>query len=740
MMETNMSSPPPPDKLYAAPRYGGGYGDMHGYGPTLYSSPGDRGIDLMRMVQIGLRHWKTVLLTLLLFVGFGLLYLQLAQPVYRASAVMEMSVRKPRLLKESAVLEDPNPTDTDMVFNTRLAKFQSLSMRERVARRYLEAHPAAGYTVDTLADLLYNCVQWVVLRKSYVVEVSVRHADPYFAQEIANLFAECATSMMIDENRSSSDDAVAWLQVQADQQKKVLAAAEEAIVAYRTEAYLDLRRSQKRVSEESLLQLNAELILLESKLITHQSVLKYLEELKEHPIPVETVPLNIPNADMLKEFTANWWHANIELSTLRKRYTEKHPQVTAAESELLQMRQRLDEFLSTIEGTVYNGIKLLSSQVADIRQRIDKESLRVLELELQIVQDEGRLNTLIREQEAADDSYRSVLSRIEESRMAADENTAVLKLMQAAILPETPIAPRMVRVLALALMFGGLFGYGISLVIEILEDKLTGIKDLDRMGMAVLAIIPRQKQAERRRLATLCLEDKFSHVSETFASLRTLLTYKEARERYKVILVASTQAEEGKTVVACNLAIAMAQSGRKTLLIDFDLRRPRLCSIFAEGKELVSLLHTLDQENYDAFNTLPVSGGIENLEIITSQTSDSISPSVIVGGKGPAALIAWARKQYDCVIIDSPPLGVVSDSQSIADAVDGVIFVAKPEFTRKRALRHTVERIEAINTNVIGVVLNNVRIRRHFTYSSSYHHYASYHSYGSYTAQSKEAM
>jgi len=293
----------------------------------------------------------------------------------------------------------------------------------------------------------------------------------------------------------------------------------------------------------------------------------------------------------------------------------------------------------------------------------------------------------------------------------------------------------------MAILLGGALGYGLSWALELLEDKLAGIKDVEHMGLDMLALIPRQVETDRPKLATLCLQDKFSYVSETFANLRTILTFQAAKDRYKVLLVTSTQPEEGKTIIACNLAISMAQGGQKTLLIDLDLRRPRLRKIFAKEKKQPSLLHALEKGDMDSFEHLPIQGGHENLFVITSQPPDSISPSEIIGGEGVSKLIAWARENYDYVIIDSSPLGVVGDSQRIADSVDGVILAARPEHTRKRALRHTVERMQAVNTNVIGVVLNNVKIRRHTAYSNAYHHYGTYHAYGSYLpdAEEKEA-
>lgn len=716
------------------------YAESVYHGQAAYEGDSEEGIDLMQLVHVGLRHWKTIILVTMFVAGLGLIYLKLATPVYRGTVLMEMSVRKPRLVKESAVIEEQGGRlDTDMIFNTRLAKFQSNSMRQRVAERFLAENPSVTNSVSDIAEEIEKVTKWAVQRKSYIVEVSVDATNPLKARDLANYYAECATDLMFEENQKSSDSAVVWLKQQAEQQEKTLARSEQALVDYRTLASIDALRSSKQVAEETLLTLNQTLIKWESKLLTDQALVGYLQHVSKDPGAAETVLSGTAGAEQLQQFVVDWWNAKMELNKLNERYTVAHTLVKQANADVAQTRERLDGYLESLTTNVINSNKVLANQVETIRSRIAKEKQTIADFELKIIKSEGRLNTLTREQEAADAAYRSILSRIEESRMAADENTAVLKLLQAAEMPKHRVSPNSLRILALAIMLGGMLGYGLGWVIELIEDKLSGVKDVEKMGLDLLAIIPMQKEKNRSNLAKLCMQDKFSHITETFASLRVMLTYKEARERYQVLLITSTQPAEGKTITASNLAISMAQSGRKTLLIDLDLRRPRLKKIFSKDGNTVSLMHTLEKGLYESFDQLPFNGGIEHFDIIGSRPSDKTSPTELIGGEGVEKLLAWARENYECVIIDSPPLGVVGDSQGIADLVDGVILAARPEYTRKRALRHVVERIEAVNTNVIGVVLDNVKIRRYHSYSSQYHHYNSYHSYGTYTADKEKA-
>jgi len=694
------------------------------------------GIDILRLLQVGIRRWKLIIIATVLMAGMGWLYLQLSPSTYRASVLLEMSVRRPRLVKESMPMEDSARIDTDMVFNTRLAKFGSQSMFELVAVRYLQTHTESTNSISKLIERLKDTTDWSMHRNSFIVEAEVTSSDPHFSQDVANLYGECATQMMFDENRTTSDNAVVWLQQQAQQKKDALEITDQAIVDYRTRVSIDALFSLKEIGEKTLLKLNDSLINIEDQLIKNRAMLEYLEQVHEDPDAVETIPEGISSTEQLPDYVAAWWNAKIELSTLQSDHTSEHPYVKDAAAKLQQQQRRLEGYLGTITKTILNNTHLLEKQKADVTAHIDVETSRVSGVDLQRIQAEGQLNTLIREQEAADTTYRSVLARIEESRMAADENTAVLKILQPAEFPADPMPSHPLRILALAALLGAMFGYGIGWVLELLDDKIIGIGDVEKMGLEVLSVVPHQKKKERQSLACLCREEKSSHFAETFANLRTTLTYQEARNRYRAILITSTRQEEGKTVIASNLAISMAQSGRKTLLIDLDLRRPRLYKIYKAAPSAESLLHALQQNKPIAFNPLLVPGGIPNLDVITSQSSPAISAAEIIGSNGVEQLIAWARTHYESIIIDSPPLGIVGDAQRIADLVDGVLLVVQPESaTRKRELRHAVERLHAVRADVLGAVFSKVRIRWYYAYSSYYQHYNSYYSYGKYTAE-----
>jgi capsular exopolysaccharide synthesis family protein len=332
---------------------------------------------------------------------------------------------------------------------------------------------------------------------------------------------------------------------------------------------------------------------------------------------------------------------------------------------------------------------------------------------------------LERTRDASDTAYRGILGRIQEARMAADENTATVKIVERPSLPEKPIKPKPMRIMALAILLGLAGGLGLALVTDTLENHITGPQDLEAgMGIKVLAMVPHVARGLRRDIATASLHQRFSEITESFAGLRVMLDSTQYKDLSKVVLVASSVPEEGKTITSCNLAIASAKNGQRVLLIDFDLRRPRLVGIFPMppgGQGLLDYLSSPDTNDSPA--VLAYATECPNLTVIASRPVKGASPAELVGSRKVTDLLTWARTNFDRVILDAPPLGLVSDALVLSGLSDCVLVMARPEISRKRATFHTIHRFREAGVRLISAVINDVD----FSKSTSYYgHYQAY--------------
>jgi capsular exopolysaccharide synthesis family protein len=282
-------------------------------------------------------------------------------------------------------------------------------------------------------------------------------------------------------------------------------------------------------------------------------------------------------------------------------------------------------------------------------------------------------------------------------------------------------------------VIGLLLGVLFVLILDHLEDKIVGIADIEnRLRLKPLAILPHVRRKKRAQLARLVSDDKFSQFTEAIAGLRNLLDSLRYAEISKVLLCMSTQPGEGKTITSCNLAEALAQSGQRTLLIDFDMRRPRLAGVFEKSsKEFNSLPHTLAKMDSSLFETLPTASGVENLDVIFSKASSEISPANLMGSGITSELFAWARQHYDRVVVDSPPFGIVGDVVTLASLVDSVMIMCCPDRTRFQAIKHAARHLTESGARIIGVIVNDVDFGNTSAFSKYDYHYRYAYNYTS---------
>ena len=566
--------PPYHGMPYGVPYYAGHAEDPSG----LLGS-----ISLYRLIRVFRKKWVTILLALV-FAGVATtFYLMTTPKVYKATSLVELSVRRPRIMtQQAAVIEDQGAgVQSEEIFNTRLEKFKGQTMQNAAIARYRKQHPESRMTDQELEKAYENNLTLTLMRRTRLVKVEFMHTDPQFAAAACTAFAEAAEASVYDENRIASDAAVVWLEAQATTQRAELGKADDTLLKYRQENKIDVLESQRKTVDDALMDFNKVLVDLESQEAKERDLLNALNTISLTPESAGRLPASIPRGDEIKAAIDKWMTAVADRDAMLSRYTPKHPEVEARNKMAELYRNQAQEVLSRSKATSASNLELFRQQADSIRKKKSEQSELASELELQIVERRTKLTALERTRDACDAAYRGILSRIQEARMAADENTATVKIVERAVVPERPFGPHSVRIISLAVVLGVVVGLGLGLLTDHLEDHITGAHDVEAgMGIKVLAMVPHVKSRDRREIALATINQRFSEVAETFAGLRTMLSSSQYKDHSKVVLIASSVPEEGKTITSCNLAAALAKNGRRTLLIDFDLRRPRIAGIF----------------------------------------------------------------------------------------------------------------------------------------------------------------
>lgn len=683
-------------------------------------------LDPLRLLQIIRNRWLTILLAVLFTSGGAAYYLRKTVKIYQARASIELSVRRPRILnKADAMIEDPSSAiQSEDTLNTQIEKFKSRTMLPHVVACYRERYPQDQFTDQELAGRLSGRAQFAMVKRTRLVMVTFVDSDPEFAIKGCNAYAAGAEASARAENRAVSDSAVAWLEAQAATQKKMLEAADTDLLDARQTYQMDVLEGQRKTVQGSLLSFNDALVQIESKAALEQKLLDSLDSGK--------LPADIPQAADVQLALDRWRAAVAERDALLSRYTSEHPAVKAQDQVVVLYKDQAADAMKRVKTTASANLALYKEQADSLRKKKEEQLKLASELERDILNGEMKIAALDRARSAADSSYLGVLFRIQEARLSADENTATVKLVEEAT-RAVQIQPRFMRVLFMGILLGFLGGFGLAFLTETLEDHVVGAGDIETgTGIKILATIPHVKTRDRKEIATASLTHQFSEMAEAFAGLRSILDSAVYRERTRVILVASSLPEEGKTTTCCNLATASALNGQNTLLIDFDLRRPRVGGIFPMPSGHRGLLEYLASDKARP-EEIVYPSGCRNLSVIASRVTGDARPAELVGGTKVADLLTWARAHYDRVLIDAPPLGIVSDALSLAGLADCVLVMARPATSRKRAVKHTIRRFQDVGVAAIAVIMNDVDHSK-FAYHGygPYYHYRKH--YGAYTA------
>lgn len=324
--------------------------------------------------------------------------------------------------------------------------------------------------------------------------------------------------------------------------------------------------------------------------------------------------------------------------------------------------------------------------------------------------------------------YISSINSLETLRLSKAQSTPTVMQVETAAKPTTPISPKPVQSALLAAAIGLLATAGFIFLVEFLDDTLKTPDDIkDVLETPVIGFIGELKhnpKQDEESLGVFVAKNPRSPVAEAFRSLRTNLEYSSVDDPARTLLVTSSGESEGKSTVAANLAIVEAQSGKKVIIIDADMRHPKVHVQFNKSnRKGLSDVVTGKLRIEDVVKTYDQ---VENLSIITCGTIPP-NPSELLGSDRMSQTLKELEEQFDLIIIDTPPM-IVSDAQILSGKVDGVIFVVIPGQTRAIAALRPIEELRRIGSHVMGIVANKIPRNRDYYYGG-YNYYSPYSSH-----------
>jgi len=685
----------------------------------------------------------TVLVALL---SFGLA--QRKVPFYQATAAVkfEQSTQFSGLLVEVLSYSSADSIETQVTI------IKSYPILEDVAKRlgYLKEVPtgaasreAKGYwgTLDSLNGKL----KVARVPNTSILEITATSTKPREAQDLANTTAEAYR----DYNKSLRNSRVTEARRFIENQLKDVEARSR-----RTEAEIWAFREANRIvapgAESSVLmsvftQVRGDIEKTRQQRTELESIQQRLAAL-DAASPTDRVFIETSNPAMQK-LQGTLSELQLERNNLAVEVTDRHPRLQAFDDRIREVRAEMRREVAAQIAMLRNREEFLNRQIGELQQK--NRELPTLELSLQRLQREAKTN---------DDLLALLKTKHQEALIKEAEQIEEVSIVRPATEPDAPIGGDATNTMMVGAVLGLAIGLVLAFVRENLDTSIGTIEDVETyLGVPVLGVVPHidsretvQRILERRpALAQIDPEALLSHsllithfdpkspVAEAYRTLRTNIQFARMERSGKVLVVSSPTLQEGKTTTIVNLALTMAQSGQKTLLIGANMRRPSIHRFFgierepglsnilvgsAQWRDCIRTVADILMGRFE-MEDIMAAPGLDNLHIIEAGPVPA-NPSELLSTPAMTGFLHSVRDVYDVILVDTPPILPVTDSAIVASQADGVVIVYQAGKVGRLVLKRAKVHVENVGGKVWGVVLNDVKTEiAGYAYTQYYTHY-----------------
>lgn len=723
--------------------YGGGaygqYGTYGQYGGTAGNGGSEDGsivgkITLGRMLRVVSQRWLSVFVFMLIGLIVAFAVYRISPTIYEAQSEFTMDMRRSTARGQGI---DQGQFDFGNsyaeIFNTRISDWRSDKLVSRIIAKYRKDHPQSATTDEELLSTIGGS-QLELVRNSRIITIAIRSKSPQLCADIANAYAESIEDYTDEENRLRCDKAVKDIHGNVEKRRQEVDDINKKLLDFRTANKIDMLRSTRDTLSQTLNKTTTDIIALESEETQLVEWEKMLASVQNDPTTYGSLAVNVPRAqEIAVEFSA-YQTAEGEYQSLLSDYTETHPEVMAKKKQCELSRQRFLDAAKRAHDTGQATLQVTRNQIANLKTKQEELKAELIAVEQRIVLSESRLVTLENEMGVAIKVLEGLYVDENRARMEAETNNEIIRVGRPANVPSKPVLPNPIMIFGAGIVLSIALGLIFVLVLDNLEDTVVNLADIEgRLALKVLAVLPHVRRKKREQVARFLVEEKYSQFSEAVAGLRNLLDSPRYEALSKCLLVISTQPGEGKTITSTSIAIAHAQTGKKTLHVDFDLRRPRLARVW--GLTLTedrSFSHNLQKANEKSpdFDALVNKTDVAGLDVIASLPPEGVTPASIFGSHVVTDFFEWARAHYDRIIIDSPPFGLVGDVVSLAVMADSVLIMCCPDRTHFRPIQFCSRSLAEAGANILGVIVNDVEVSNVAAFSPSSHHGHGKYGYG----------
>ncbi|GBD90737.1 tyrosine-protein kinase etk [bacterium BMS3Abin04] len=730
--------------------------------------------DYIKILRDNLIPVIAISLTILII---SIVYALTATDIYKASTVLKLSQPQGNIL-DAPLLPEFGNFGADRFIANEVETMQNITIREQVARDIIDSFKTLGQrdkfslifsskyfsdgkdTIKSLYDLEQTIEKKVNIEQKRgldFIEISAESPSPFEAALLVNTYAKVYKKFNLLDNRKQVTKVRKFLAIQREEKLRELHDAENKLKVYKLnsgsieldeqaksligsitdlESKLNASAVEMSISREKLDQYKGELKRKDP------SLSKYLENKAAEPYLLKLQDL-IAETEAQKDFALASKSSNSRKKGLIKQYNEKLADLKD------KLKRKTDEYQVSLMAATPEEIRTLTQQI--FAEEVNYNSLKASYNRLKgfITQYEHRLDKLPektidlarlqRERMGLEKLYLLLEEKYQEALINEQSTTGNVLILNQARLPRLPAKPNRKLIILIGLVLGLGFGYGFALVRNYFDKRVKSPEDIENRNIDLLAWIPKVEKftvnGNKSGPEFIVAQKADSVAGEAFKALRTRIRYTNVGGEEKTILITSSAPGEGKSLVSVNLAGSFAQANKRTIIVDADLRKPRVHSIFNEKRYPGFTDYFVGKASYEE---IVRHSDLENLDLITAGTIPP-NPSEILDSRGMRSFIKKLEEEYDIIIIDSPPLVTVTDAEILSRMVDETILVVSANQTDIELMEKSVGLLKrGDESTFIGVLLNNFDFKS--TYGSYYKYAYSYSRNGDNKKKNKKKM
>jgi polysaccharide biosynthesis transport protein len=694
---------------------------------------------------ISKRGW-TILITALVVATLAAIYSYKQKPVYRATAEVEVDSETPGVQSVDSVYStvptDPTflQTQVDVLTSGNLA-WQTIQQL-KLDRDPAFNPPASGGPQAPEGPSLEQKVRMTrrfekslevdLVPGSRMIKVSFESTDRRLASTVANALVSNYREYNFLAKYDATRQASGWMSEQLDELKAQVEKSQEALVGYERVNSIVGISGKQNIEEQRLSDLSQDLTQAQNDLAEKESLYQLV---KANP---EKVGL-LAQDDLLQGMEEKRADLKTEYVDALGRYGAKFPQVERLRDQISEIQSLIQqEQTRTVERIAHNyqaargRVQLLAGSVA--REKAAVGSLNQLMIQHDLLKHDFDTSQKL---------YDNLLSKLKDAAVSAGLRANNVRLVDDAMPPSVPVSPRKARNIAIGLVVGLILGATLAFVQDVMDTSIKSTEDVERsIDEPVLGVIPAVRSRGRSnpwfrreipaagdggQVEWAVLKQPASVLAESYKALRTAVLLSSAPRPPQALLFTSTHPFEGKTSTAFNLAMGLAQIGKRVLFVDADMRKhshqgvvstnghPGLSSVLTGAGPLEqSLLQLPDPPGFWVLPTGP----------------EAPNPSDLLASQAMRDLLAALRGRFDHIVVDTPPVLMVTDAAVLSSMVDGVVLVAESRVTSKASLSRAHRILGGTGANILGCVLNKLDLRYDGQYGSYYCDYVRYYRQG----------